>query len=190
MRDTLTDRLIESFERTATDDWPWFEEYLTYDNARLCHRPDRQRPVRRACPGAGYRAQALSWLVDQQKAPAGHFRPIGSNGFYHRGRERAQFDQQPIEAYATVSACLEAYQATEDPTWLKEARLAFEWFLGGNDLGLDLYDAKTGGCCDGLQEDRVNLNQGAESTLAFLLALGEMKLLESTLATFRQVQVT
>ena len=73
--------------------------------------------------------------------------------------------------------------------WLQEARLAFEWFLGGNDLGLDLYDAKTGGCCDGLQEDRVNLNQGAESTLAFLLALGEMKLLESTLATFRQVQV-
>jgi len=73
---------------------------------------------------------------------------------------------------------------------LKEARLAFEWFLGSNDLGLELYDAKTGGCCDGLQEDRVNQNQGAESTLSFLLALGEMKLLESILAPFRQVQVT
>ena len=71
----------------------------------------------------------------------------------------------------------------------REARLAFEWFLGGNDLGLDIYDAKSGGCCDGLQEDRINLNQGAESTLSFLLSLGEMKLLESTPATLRQAQV-
>ena len=134
--------------------------------------------------------KTLSWLVGQQKAPAGHFRPIGSEGFYHRGRERAQFDQQPLEACATVSACLGAFQATEDTIWLKEARLAFEWFLGSNDLGLELYDAKTGGCCDGLQEDRVNQNQGAESTLSFLLALAEMKLLESILAPIRQVQVT
>ena len=89
-----------------------------------------------------------------------------------------------------MSACLEAYQATDDTSWLKEARLAFDWFLGSNDLGLELYDAKTGGCCDGLQEDRVNQNQGAESTLAFLLALGEMKLIESILAPSRQVQVT
>src|SRR5271166_2951770 len=153
-------------------------------------RSDRQRTVRWACAGAGYRLKTLSWLVAQQKAPAGHFRPIGSEGFYHRGRERAQFDQQPLETCATVSACLGAFQATEDTIWLKEARLAFEWFLGSNDLGLELYDAKTGGCCDGLQEDRVNQNQGAESTLSFLLALGEMKLLESILAPNRQVQVT
>ena len=134
--------------------------------------------------------QSLRWLVEQQKSPTGYFRPIGSNGFYQRDRERAQFDQQPIEASSTVSACIEAYHASEDPAWLQEARLAFEWFLGGNDLGLDLYDAKTGGCCDGLQEDRLNMNQGAESTLAFLLALGEMKLLESTLSTYRQMQVS
>jgi hypothetical protein len=190
IRDTLTDRLIESFERTATDEWCWFEEYLTYDNARLC-----QGLI--ASGQSGGHAQALdiglktlSWLVGQQKAPAGHFRPIGSEGFYHRGRERAQFDQQPLEACAIVSACLGAFQATEDTIWLKEARLAFEWFLGSNDLGLELYDAKTGGCCDGLQEDRVNQNQGAESTLSFLLALAEMKLLESILAPNRQVQVT
>src|SRR5262249_9984378 len=134
--------------------------------------------------------QALRWLVDQQKSPSGYFRPIGCNGFYRRGGEKAQFDQQPIEAHATVSACIEASHATDDAFWLQEARLAFAWFLGSNDLGLDLYDAKSGGCCDGLQEDRVNLNQGAESTLAFLLSLGEMKLLESTLATYRQVQVS
>ncbi|MGC1723006.1 MAG: glycosyltransferase family 4 protein [Isosphaeraceae bacterium] len=190
IRDTLTDRLIASFERTATDEWCWFEEYLTYDNARLC-----QGLIASGQSGGHTQAldiglKTLSWLVGQQKAPAGHFRPIGSEGFYHRGRECAQFDQQPLEACATVSACLGAFQATEDTIWLKEARLAFEWFLGSNDLGLELYDAKTGGCCDGLQEDRVNQNQGAESTLSFLLALGEMKLLESILAPNRQVQVT
>ncbi len=154
-------------------------------------RPDRQlhAPAATARPGP-LGLQSLRWLVEQQKSPTGYFRPIGSNGFYQRDRERAQFDQQPIEANSTVSACIEAYHASEDPAWLQEARLAFEWFLGGNDLGLDLYDAKTGGCCDGLQEDRLNMNQGAESTLAFLLALGEMKLLESTLATYRQMQVS
>ena len=170
---------------------PGSRTILSLRQRQAAARPDRQRPLGRRRRGPWTSGlQALRWLVDQQKSPTGYFRPIGSNGFYRRGRERAQFDQQPIEAHATVSACIEAYQATDDPAWLQEARLAFEWFLGGNDLGLDLYDAKTGGCCDGLQEDRVNLNQGAESTLAFLLALGEMKLLESTLATLRQVQVT
>jgi hypothetical protein len=189
IRDTLTDRLISSFEQYSTEEWCWFEDYLTYDNARLC-----QGLI--ASGQSGGHAQALdiglktlTWLVGQQKAPAGHFRPIGSTGYYHRGHERAQFDQQPLEACATVSACLGAFQATEDTVWLKEARLAFDWFLGTNDLGMELYDAKTGGCCDGLHEDRVNQNQGAESTLSFLLALGEMKLLESILAPFRQVQV-
>ena len=190
VRDVLTERLTECHEKMATDAWPWFEDVLTYDNAKLPHAliasgrsSGNGQPVELGL-------QALRWLLDQQKSPTGCFRPIGSNGFYQRDRERAHFDQQPIEANSTVSACIEAYHATEDPVWLKEARLAFEWFLGGNDLGLDLYDAKTGGCCDGLQEDRLNQNQGAESTLAFLLALGEMKLLESTLATYREVQVS
>ena len=189
VRDTLTERLIECLEKNSTDDWPWFEQVLSYDNAKLPHAL-----IASGRSGGNQRAlslglQSLAWLVEQQKSPTGCFRPIGSNGFYHRDRERAQFDQQPIEAYATVSACIEAYHATDDSAWLQETRLAFEWFLGANDLGLDLYDPKTGGCHDGLQEDRVNVNQGAESTLAFLLSLGEMKLLESTLATFRQVQV-
>jgi glycosyltransferase involved in cell wall biosynthesis len=190
MRDILAERLIELFDRTADEDWIWFEDILAYDNAKLPHAL-----IAAGRSGGSTRAtdvglQALRWLVEEQKAPSGCFRPIGSNGFYRRGGERAQFDQQPLEAHATISACIEAYHATEDPAWLREARLAFEWFLGGNDLGLDLYDAKSGGCCDGLQEDRVNLNQGAESTLAFLLSLGEMKLVESTPASLRQAQVT
>jgi glycosyltransferase involved in cell wall biosynthesis len=189
VRDTLTERLIECHEKTATDDWPWFETVLSYDNAKLPHALLASGRSSGNARATSLGLDSLRWLVEQQKSPTGFFRPIGCNGFYGRDRERAQFDQQPIEAHATVTACIEAYQATDDPAWLQEARLAFEWFLGANDLGLDLYDAKTGGCCDGLQEDRVNLNQGAESTLAFLLALAEMKLLESTLATFRQMQV-
>jgi glycosyltransferase involved in cell wall biosynthesis len=189
MRDTLTERLIEALDKNGTDDWPWFEGILTYDNAKLPHAL-----IASGRAGGDPRAltlglQSLEWLVAEQKSPTGFFRPIGSNGFYPRDRERALFDQQPLEAHATLAACIEAYQASDDPRWLQETRLTFEWFLGANDLGLDLYDAKTGGCFDGLQEDRVNLNQGAESTLAFLLGLGEMKLLESSLATVRQVQV-
>ena len=130
--------------------------------------------------------RTLDWLSQLQRAPRGHFRPIGSNGFYRRGEQRADFDQQPIEALAMVSACAEAYRTTEDPRWLNEARLAFEWFLGRNDLGLELYDPSTGGCYDGLHEDRINENQGAESTLAFLLSLAELNLVESSLAAFRR----
>ncbi len=188
-RDHLMDRLIDCLERSSQSDWPWFEEALTYDNAKLPHALIAGGRSKGDARAVSLGLESLRWLVEQQKSPTGYFRPIGSNGFYRRDRERAHFDQQPIEANATVSACIEAYHATEEMSWLQEARLTFEWFLGSNDLGLDLYDAKTGGCCDGLQEDRLNLNQGAESTLAFLLALGEMKLLENSLATYRQMQV-
>ena len=178
--DRTPDRVLR--RRRSTSDWCWFEEYLAYDNAKLLARPDRSGRSGDHAEALEVGLKTLSWLVESRRPRGGHFRPIGSEGFYRRGHERAQFDQQPVEACATVSACLEAYRATDDTSWLKEARLAFDWFLGSNDLGLELYDAKTGGCCDGLQEDRVNQNQGAESTLAFLLALGEMKLLESILA--------
>ena len=179
IRDELTERLIGLYRNVAESDWTWFENYLTYDNAKLSHALIASGRFSRHAEALEIGLKTLAWLVEQQKAPTGHFRPIGSEGYYFRNRERAQFDQQPVEAHATVSACLEAYYASDDPFWLKEARIAFDWFLGSNDLGLELYDAKSGGCYDGLQEDRVNQNQGAESTLAFLLSLGEMKLLES-----------
>ena len=116
----------------------------------------------------------------------GHFRPIGSNGFYRRGGTRANFDQQPVEAQATVSACLEAYRATSDFWWYEHAQRAFDWFIGWNDLGLELYSPETGGCRDGLHVDRVNGNQGAESTLAFLLSLAEMQLAQNILTSFKE----
>ena len=124
--------------------------------------------------------ESLRWLVDLQDAGHGHFVPIGSNGFYQHGNDRARFDQQPVEAQATVSACLEAFRITGDKYWISEARTAFEWFLGRNDLNIPVYDATTGGCRDGLHPDRPNENQGAESTLAFLQSLLELRLEEQT----------
>ena len=109
--------------------------------------------------------------------------PIGNRGFYPRGGERARFDQQPIEAHGMVSACMEAYRTTGDERWKVEAQLAFDWYVGRNDLRSPIYDPRTGGCCDGLQPNHVNPNEGAESTLAFLLSLVEMRRAEQALET-------
>ncbi|MBA3480556.1 MAG: glycosyl transferase family 1, partial [Pirellulales bacterium] len=186
IRAALVDKLLELYDSTASVDWPWFEPALSYDNAVLPHALILSGRASGDARALDVGLRALTWLVKVQRAPAGHFRPIGCNGFYCSGGQRADFDQQPIEAWATLSACIEAYRATEDPSWLNEVRLAFEWFLGRNDLGIELYDASTGGCHDGLHPDRVNENQGAESTLAFLLSLAELQQLESSLAAFRR----
>ncbi len=185
-RETLTSRLMELFERTAQPDWCWFEEDLTYDNAKLPHAlilsgraTGQQAVLERGL-------QALRWLTELQISEKGHFRSIGTNGFYRRGGMRANFDQQPIEAQAMVSACLEAYRATSDLWWYEQAQRAFYWFIGWNDLGLELCSPKTGGCRDGLHVDRVNRNQGAESTLAFLLSLAEMRLAQNMLTSFKE----
>ena len=120
--------------------------------------------------------ESLEWLVAAQyRGDEGVFVPIGSNGFFSEGKEKARFDQQPVEACATVSACLETYRLTQERRWLEQAQQVFRWFLGKNDLEVPLYDAVTGGCRDGLHPDRVNENQGAESTLSFLMALLEMQ---------------
>ena len=185
-REALIARLMDILDRAAQPDWPWFEEELSYDNAKLAHalilsgRATGQQTVFERG------LSALRWLEEVQTAEDGHFRPIGSNGFYRRGGTRANFDQQPIEAQAMVSASLEAYRATSDSWWYKQAHRAFDWFLGWNDLGLEVYSSKTGGCRDALHVDRVNGNQGAESTLAFLLSLAEMKLMQNTVTVFNE----
>jgi glycosyltransferase involved in cell wall biosynthesis len=185
-RETLTSRLMGLFEATAQPDWQWFEEELTYDNAKLAHALilSGQATGQHAVLQRGL--QALRWLTEVQTSENGHFRPIGSNGFYRHGGTRANFDQQPVEAQATVSACLEAFRATSDFWWYEHAQRAFDWFIGSNDLGLELYSPETGGCRDGLHVDRVNRNQGAESTLAFLLSLAELRLAQNTLASFKE----
>lgn len=186
LRETLTAKLVQRYADAATEDWQWFEDLVSYTNAKLPHALILSGLCMNDAPMLQTGLTALRWLVKVQTSDAGSFRPIGSNGFFRRGKERALFDQQPIEAQATVSACIEAYHATSDMFWVAEARRAFEWFLGRNDLGLAIYDASTGGCRDGLHVDRVSQNQGAESTLAFLLALAEMQGLQNTLTSFKE----
>jgi hypothetical protein len=122
--------------------------------------------------------RSLAWLMDLQTID-GRFSPIGNQGFYEKGGRRARFDQQPIEADASIAACSTAYRVTGDRKWLDLAWRAFRWFLGSNDVGQGLYDHGTGGCRDGLHATRVNDNEGAESTLAWLHALLQMHALQA-----------
>jgi hypothetical protein len=184
-RETLILRMMDLYDRAATPDWPWFEHELSYDNAKIAHAliVSGRATGQKAVLERGI--QTLRWLVGLQTSEAGHFRPIGSNGFYRRDGARANFDQQPVEAQAMMSACLEAYRSTSDSWWYAQAQRAFDWFVGWNDLGLELYSPSTGGCRDGLHVDRVNRNQGAESTLAFLLSLAELRLTQNLVASFK-----
>jgi len=175
LRRTLADKLLDVFQRASRPEWPWFEDHLTYCNARLSQallvsgaRMDNQEMT-----AVGLRS--LTWLASVQCSDDGYFAPVGSNGFYKRGETKAAFDQQPVEACAMVSACIEARRVTGDDLWLEHARRAFSWFLGQNQVQQSLYDPATGGCRDGLHVDRLNENQGAESTLSFLIALCEMR---------------
>jgi glycosyltransferase involved in cell wall biosynthesis len=179
--DELSHRLLDIYASNQTTEWRWFEDVLAYSNARLPQAliACAARTSDKAMLAAGL--ESLDWIVTMQRCETkGHFVPIGSQGFHRKGGDRARFDQQPVEAGATVSACLQAFRATADSRWLKDAWSAFNWFLGDNDLQIVLYDSSTGGCRDGLHPDRANENQGAESTLSFLMALLEMRLLEDS----------
>ena len=181
IRYVLGRRLLEMYESIRRPDWKWFEDVVAYGNARLTQA---MLVVGSACSDDRMVTgglEALDWLLKAQHCETNHhFVPIGSQGFYHQGGERARFDQQPIEAAGAVSACLEAYRITGDGRWRSEAWSAFNWFLGDNDLQLPLYDSATGGCRDGLHPERANQNQGAESTLSFLMAWLEMHSLQKS----------
>jgi glycosyltransferase involved in cell wall biosynthesis len=186
MREQLTAKLLQRYRDCASADWPWFEDVVSYANAKLPHALLVSGHAMHHAEALDLGLKTLRWLVSIQTSDKGFFRPIGSNGFYPRGGARAAFDQQPIEARAMASACITAYRASGDALWLNDARRAFEWFLGRNELGLAVYDNTTGGCRDGLHVDRVSQNQGAESTLAFLLALADMQALQTELSTFKE----
>jgi len=181
MRSALSQRLLEMYASIRRPDWRWFENVVAYGNARF---PQALLLVGSACSddrmlSAGL--ESLEWLLELQRCETnGHFVPIGSQGFYRQGGEKARFDQQPLEAAGAVSACLQAYRVTGESRWRIEAWSAFNWFLGDNDLQLPLYDSVTGGCRDGLHPDRANENQGAESTLSFLMALLGMRSLQES----------
>jgi len=181
IRSVLAGRLLAMYESIRRPDWKWFENIVAYGNARLSQA---MLLVGSACSddrivSAGL--ESLDWLTETQRSEMnGHFVPIGSQGFYRQGGDKARFDQQPLEAAGAVSACLQAYRVTGDSRWRKDAWSAFNWFLGDNDLQFPLYDCVSGGCRDGLHPERTNENQGAESTLSFLMALLEMSALQES----------
>jgi len=170
VREIIANRLFDQFKNNATESWPWPENALNYANGKLSHALllSGQWIQRSDMVDMGLRS--LKWLLTIQ-TENNHFAPIGNNGWYEKGGTKARFDQQPIEANAMIGACIEAFNVTRDKTWIDNAVMCFNWFLGHNDLNIPLYDPKTGGCCDGLMADGINKNEGAESTLAWLLSL-------------------
>jgi hypothetical protein len=175
VRSVVADRLMTSLATVETPDWVWFEESLAYDNARM---PQALLVTGMATRTPGYidaGLRSLRWLMTQQTAPAGHFRPIGTAGFGERRQHPRPFDQQPVDAAATISACIAAWRADGDTEWKAAATRAFAWFLGSNDLSVALVDPETGGCRDGLHPDRANENRGGESVLSYLLGLAEIR---------------
>ncbi|MFA5879813.1 MAG: glycosyltransferase, partial [Candidatus Margulisiibacteriota bacterium] len=186
IRQNLSAKLHEIYRNNSSPDWLWFEQSLTYANAKLSQAlilSGRWLPDN-AMLNDGL--ASLRWLCEIQSDNNNNFKPIGADAFYKRNGIFPIFDQQPIEAHTTISACLEAYRTTKDSTWYDEAWKAFQWYLGRNVLSVSLYDPYTGGCCDALHIDRANLNQGAESSLAFLLALTEMTVIRNELQSIKE----
>jgi glycosyltransferase involved in cell wall biosynthesis len=174
-RSHLADRLISNMAMVQTVDWVWFEEGLAYDNARLSQAliVTGMATGSTAYVDAGLRS--LRWLMAMQTAPSGLFRPVGTAGFNDTRAMPHAFDQQPVEAAATISACIAAWRADGDLLWRQEVPRVFAWFLGDNDLSVPLVDLDTGSCRDGLHPDRANENRGAESVLSYLLSLAEFR---------------
>jgi glycosyltransferase involved in cell wall biosynthesis len=175
MREFLADRLISAFRATETKDWRWFEDVLAYDNARLPHALLLTGEALKRPQFVKVGLASLRWLMMLQTTPEGYFRPIGTESFGVARKAPRAFDQQPVEAAAAISACLAAWRVHDNAQWTAGALRAFDWFLGGNDLQTSLVDTSTGSCRDGLHPDRPNENRGAESVLAYLLGLAEMR---------------
>ena len=171
IQEILADKLYTLYKENFKSDWPWFEEKLTYANATLSHGLiiAGQRTSRLDMFDTGI--SSLEWLIEKQISPEGHISVIGNQNWYKKNGERSIFDQQPIEIMNLIIACATAFMFTGDEKWIDKARKCFSWFLGQNDLGDQIYNYQTGGCRDGLQSQGTNANEGAESTLAWLISL-------------------
>jgi len=181
IRQSLAKKLFELFKVHSSEDWPWFEPVVTYCNARLSHALILSGRWLENQEMLDSGLKSLAWLIKIQTSSKNRFRPVGSSGFYKRGEEISIADQQPVEAFTMISACIEAFHTTGGLMWYTEARKAFQWFMGRNDLDIPLYDALTGGCRDALHVDRVNQNEGAESSLSFYASLAELTTVQNIL---------
>jgi hypothetical protein len=173
VRVVLAERLYGRFVEACRTDWPWYDATVTYANAKIPQALLLSGQWLQRADMLKTGLHVLDWLVSNQ-TENGRFSPVGNDGWLVQGAGKARFDQQPIEAQAMVEACLLASRMTRRDEYAAAARRAFDWFLGHNDLNVALYDHTTGGCRDGLQPNGPNYNQGAESTLAWLMALISM----------------
>ena len=185
VRRLLADRLMSLFSAMETKDWVWFEDLLAYDNARLPQALIQTGLTTQTRPYVEVGLRSLRWLMSLQTTSSGCFRPVGTKSFGRLRQKPEAFDQQPVEASATISACLAAWRAEDGTEWPAGAMRAFGWFLGENDLQTTLIDPDTGRCSDGLHPDRPNENKGAESVLSYLLGLVEIRRLKRTAAIGR-----
>jgi hypothetical protein len=168
-------RLREQFAAVRRDGWIWFEEVLAYDNARL---PEALVRAGRRLDDPAMSEDgivALDWLDRLQTNEAGQFRPVGTDSFGRKFSAPLPYDQQPVEAWATIDAATAAFQHSNDRRWIDVAWRAYRWYMGDNDLDVPIASSGDGGCFDGLMSDRVNLNQGAESVLSFQFACCAMQ---------------
>lgn len=165
----LAAALLAHYARERTTDWNWFKPELTYGNARL---PQALLCAAELLGDDTCREVGLCSLdfLRRETLHDGVLSVIGNKGWYPRGEARAVYDQQPIDAGAMVEACLQAYHLTRETAYFDDAVCAMGWFYGLNIGGVALYHPRSGGCCDGLCRHGINPNQGAESTLAHLLA--------------------
>ena len=171
IQETLSEKLYTLYKDNFKPEWPWFEDKLTYVNANLPHGLiiAGQRTSRLDMFEAGI--SSLEWLIEKQMSSEGHISIIGNQNWHKKNGDRSTFDQQPIEIMNLVVTCATAFKFTGDKKWINMARKCFSWFLGQNDLGVQIYNYQTGGCRDGLHSQGTNANEGAESTLAWLISL-------------------
>ncbi len=179
------DFLMARLEASRRADWPWFESVLAYDNCRMPEALIRaglrfDRPDLTQCG-----LEALGWILELQISPSGNFRPVGSDSFGHVYAPPRPFDQQPVEAWAAIDGAIAAYDATGDAIWLRHASRAYDWFAGANDRGVAVAEPSTGSCHDGINPRGLNMNEGAESVLAYQLAHCSMRQLMAKVGALR-----
>jgi len=174
LRTLFAEKLFRLFQEGSHVDWLWCEDTLTYANAKLPHALILAGQWIPSPEMFKLGIDALTWLLEKQHAPEGHLSVIGNLNWHSRGGLTSNFDQQPIEVMGLIGACAAAFRATGEMKWLDQGHRCLGWFLGNNDLNEQIYDFKTGGCCDGIQPTGVNANQGAESTLSWLISLLSM----------------
>jgi hypothetical protein len=174
---TLVNQLLSNYEHESSSDWHWFEPYLTYVNGRLSQALFEAYENMNIEKHLQVAKESFDFILRVQMIDD-KFVPIGNNGWYKKGGERAMYDQQSIEASSMVEAAIAAFRATGDEKYRRTAQTIFDWFLGKNSHGVSIYNSETGGCHDGITPKGLNLNQGAEATVAYLLARLEMETLK------------